>query len=133
MDPDEAERNLRNFMDKIGHPQPFGQYLLQLIDEKDMKDSDVYKNANIDRRLFSKIRSNPHYRPGKDKVMALCVGLGLNETEAAQLLARAGYAFSDSSRQDWAVRWYLQHGDTQVWVLDGLLAELHLPTLTCGA
>lgn len=78
----------------------FSATLLKLVDLKGMKDADVYKAANLDRRHFSKIRSNPAYAPQKQTVLALAIALKLNRQETEGLLARAGYALSGSQIGD---------------------------------
>lgn len=87
--------------------ESFSNKLFRLIDDRGWKDSDVYKRANIDRKLFSKIRSNLKYHPKKSTAMALAVALELNPVQADDLLNAAGYAFSSASRGDLIVRWYL--------------------------
>ena len=72
----------------------FVEKLLSLIDKSGQKDSEVYKKAGIDRRLFSKIRTDKTYNPSKKTVFALCLALGLDKGEAERLLASAGYSFS---------------------------------------
>ena len=129
---DETERQLRRYMNSLPQAESFGVYLLKLIDSKGMKDSDVYHNANMDKRLFSKLHSVPGYRPKKETVFALCVSLRLNVDEARALLAKAGYAFSDASPLDLAVFWYLEHGSWDLFALNLVLAEMHLPQLGSG-
>ena len=78
----------------------FSQVLLQFIKEKGMKETECYKKANLDRRLFSKIRSNVDYQPSKNTAFALAIGLGLNLPEAKKLLDSAGYSLSRSIKMD---------------------------------
>lgn len=94
-----------NFPEEVS----FSQALLKLIDSKKMSDVTAYKRSNIDRKLFSKIRSNKSYNPTKRTVLAFTVGLGLSMEEAQDLLARAGYAFSPCSKRDVIVMWFLQN------------------------
>lgn len=78
----------------------FVDKMLEYIDQKNMKDSQVYKAAQVDRRLFSKIVSDRAYKPAKDTCLALAFALRLSFNEANDLLSRAGYTFSHSSRRD---------------------------------
>jgi O-acetyl-ADP-ribose deacetylase (regulator of RNase III) len=82
----------------------FQQVLFKIIDRKGMTDPEVYKKSNIDRKLFSKIRSNVDYTPSKNTVMALIIGLELNIDEATDLLQRAGYSFSPGSVSDLTIQ-----------------------------
>lgn len=78
----------------------FSDKLLEIIRTKNLSEVEVYKKANIDRRHFSKIRSNKDYRPTKDTVILLCLSMQLSYEEAKDLLTRAGFALSKSSKQD---------------------------------
>ncbi len=81
----------------------FNERLFLLIDRTGESDSEVYKKANIDRRLFSKIRSNKKYIPCKKTVIALCLALKLDREEADALLSSAGYSLSRSEDYDLAI------------------------------
>lgn len=78
----------------------FSDKLLEIIRTKKLSEVEVYKKANIDRRHFSKIRSNKDYRPTKDTVILLCLSMQLSHEETKDLLTRAGFALSKSSKQD---------------------------------
>ncbi|WP_172797546.1 hypothetical protein [Bacillus sp. FJAT-27445] len=80
------------------------EVLFNFIDRKGVPDSDIYKKAQIDRRHFSKIRSNPDYRPGKNTVIALALALELDKKETGKLLSSAGYSLSDSDTSDLVIQ-----------------------------
>ncbi len=109
----------------------FSRTLLRLIDERHMTDAECYKRANIDRRLFSKIRNNPDYRPGKSTVLAFAIALRLTLAETKALLERAGFALSHSSKMDIVVEYCIQTGHYDVIEINQLLFELDLPLLGC--
>lgn len=85
----------------------FNELLFMLIDRTGQKDSDVYKKARIDRRLFSKIRSSKKYVPCKKTVVALCLALELSREDADALLSSAGYGLSRSEEYDLAIAFCL--------------------------
>ena len=107
----------------------FQELLLQKIDASGLPDSEVYRRADIDRRHFSKIRSNPDYRPKKPTVFALALALRLNEDETADLLGRAGYAFSPALRQDLIVQYCIEHGIFSLTEVNSLLFAYDQPLL----
>jgi hypothetical protein len=84
------------------------EVLFHFIDQKGVSDIEVYKNAGIDRKHFSKIRSKPDYRPKKSTVIALGLGLKLDEEEFEQLLESAGYSLSDSETADLVIKFCLE-------------------------
>ena len=116
-----ASGSLERLMQGLG--EGFTARLLRFIDERGLKDSTVYKQSNISRQHFSKIQCNADYQPKKKTVLAFAVGLRLTEAETAELLQSAGYAFSDSSRQDWIVRYCLAHKIYNVYQVNALLFE----------
>lgn len=99
---------LDNFIKNNMKPT-FSQVLLSYIDKKEVKDSDVYKKAGIDRRHFSKIRSNLHYRPKKTTVIALALALELDKKETDKLLSSAGYSLSDSDLFDLVIKFCIKN------------------------
>lgn len=110
--------------------ETFRERLLSLIDSSGRTDADVYKAANMDRRLFSKIRSSDDYIPSKPNVIALCLSLRLSLRDARELLALAGYTLSPAIPRDQVIRYCLQNEQYNIFLVNTLLFDLDLPTLT---
>jgi O-acetyl-ADP-ribose deacetylase len=109
--------------------ETFTKRLFRYIDERDLRDSDVYRNANIDRRLFSKIRSNNLYQPSKPTVIALAISLKLSLDETIDLLNSAGYALSHSQVFDVIIEYFISHNQYDIFVINQALFYYNLPTL----
>ena len=110
--------------------ETFSNMLLRLIDEKGLKDSDVYKRANIDRRLFSKIRGDEEYMPSKKTAIAFCIALSLSVKEANELLETAGYTLSASTRFDLIIMYLMEHKEYNIHFVNMVLDDYGEGTLS---
>jgi hypothetical protein len=109
--------------------EPFNIILLRLIDAKGYSDVDVYKRANINRKLFSKIRCGDGYMPSKKTVLALAIALRPNIDETQDVLACAGYALSHSVKFDVIVEFFIVHEMFDVFTINEMLFRYEQPLL----
>lgn len=107
----------------------FQEYLFMLIDRKGFEDTEVYKRANIDRKHFSKIRSNKDYKPSKKTALALAIALELGLDETRDLLSRAGLALSPSSTFDKIVEYCIDNGEYDIYEINCVLFKYDQDTL----
>lgn len=107
----------------------FSETLLMLIDKSGKTDPEIYKKANVDRRLFSKIRNNKNYNPSKTTAIAFAFALELNLDETEDFIARAGYALSHSSKFDIIVEYFLLNKNYDVFKLNEVLFAFDQPLI----
>lgn len=122
-----SKRTLETLLNQ--QDETFSQMLLRLIKEKGMTNTQAYKAANQDKKLFSKIKNDPDYQPKKKTVMAFALGLELNLDETKDLLARAGYAFSPSNNFDKVIQYCIEVQEYSIIEVEIILYDLGLETL----
>ena len=127
---------LQYLLDKIRNKVElsFSEKLIELIKEKGKKPADIYKKAEIDKALFSKIKSDKNYHPSKETALAFAIALHLSLEETQDLIGRAGYALSSSLKRDLIVRCYIESKTYNVNDLNGKLIDYGFDPLTnkCG-
>ena len=111
--------SLDNVLDELD--AGFSETLLKLIDRTGKKDSEIYKKANVDRKLFSKIRNNPDYKPSKTTAIAFAIALELDLEETKDFIARAGFALSRSSKFDVIIEYFIKQKNYDVFAINEAL------------
>lgn len=109
--------------------ESFSEMLIRKIDEKQISDAECYKRANVDRRLFNKIKNNPSYKPGKQTVLAFAIALELTLDEARDMLMKAGFALSRSNKADIVVEYCLKTRNYNIIEINQILFKLDLQPL----
>ncbi len=109
--------------------ESFSSMVLRKIDEKGMTDPECYKKANLDRKLFSKIRSHEDYQPSRATALALGIALELPLSELQELLAKAGYTLSHARRADVIVEYFVKKGIYDIYKINQVLFDFEEPTI----
>ena len=113
------ELSLDDALDQLD--ESFSEMLLRKIGESGMTDAQCYKRANIDRRLFSKIKNDKHYTPSKSTVIAFGLALELPMEELRELLGKAGYSLTHASEFDIIVEYFVTQGIYNVFTINEAL------------
>lgn len=122
-----APRKLEDLMKEI--EETFSEGLIRLIDQKGFKDPDVYKKANIDRKLFSKIKNNKDYKPSKTTCIAFAIALELNLDETRDLIGKAGYALTHSSKFDIIIEYFILQNNYNTFEINEVLFSFGQPLI----
>lgn len=122
---------LKKYLDHIRErmEDTFSERVRRIIKKKGFSNVDIYKKANLDRKVFSKLINNKNYQPGRNTALALVIALELDEFEIDDLLGRAGFALSDGNKEDVIIRFFIINQLYDINVINEALVSYGLPIL----
>ena len=123
------ESSISNYINNEKEEETFQTLLFKYIDDRGLKDSDVYNKVNIDRRLFSKIRSDKYYHPSKETIILLGLSLELNENELENLLKSASYSLPKNNEYDLIIRFCFKEKIYDINIINDFLYDYKLKLL----
>ena len=123
-------REVHSELQKAAENETYAERMLTLMREKGLRETEVYKEAGVDRNLFSRIASHPDYRFSKNTAVSLALGLRLTLREARALLACAGYSLSDSDRRDVILSYFFDNGLYSIHDVNDILVSFGERTLS---
>lgn len=126
-EPDSKSCSLKDLMNNMDCT--FSENLIQTIDKKHLKDPTVYKRANIDRKLFSKIKNNINYKPSKQTAIAFAIALELNLDETKDFIGKAGYALSHSNKFDIIIEYFIENKNYNIFEINEVLFAFEQPLI----
>ena len=125
-----AGSSINNYINNELNENKFQKLLFKYIDDRKLKDSDVYNKVHIDRRLFSKIRSDENYHPSKETIILLASSLELSINELEDLLESASYSLPKNNKFDLIIRFCFIEKIYNIMDINDLLYEYHCNLLT---
>lgn len=123
--------NVQEYIDSNKNENRFQKLLFKYIDDRNLKDSEVYNKVGIDRRLFSKIRSDESYHPSKETVILLALALELNEDELEDLLLSASYSLPKNNHFDLIIRFCFKEKIFDLFTINEYLNDYDCKVLSC--
>ena len=120
---------IKQLVEMTDREDTFTSYMLKLIVEKGLSESNVYNSVFMDRRLFNKIRNDPGYQPSKRTALLIAVSLKLTLAETQELLSKAGYALTHCNKRDLIVEYFIREGNYDIFEINETLAQFKQPLL----